>query len=102
MWLCFLTYGFFLQPAFLVAIFATKESKDVQNSNADNVKQAAKEASFDPQGSRKPSLVDALLLYLDRVNDLINRYIFVNDFNSGLFGKPFWIANMVSYIRFTF
>ncbi|KAB1207586.1 hypothetical protein CJ030_MR7G022888 [Morella rubra] len=60
------------QPAFLVAIFATKESKDVQNSNADNVKQAAKEASFDPQGSRKPSLVDALLLYLDRVNDLIN------------------------------
>ena len=73
---CILKYDFFLQPAFLVDVFAAKESTDVQCSNVDSVKQPANEASFGPQGSKKSSLVDALLHYVDRASDLINRYIF--------------------------
>lgn len=67
-----LTSAAHYQPAFLVDVFAAKESTDVQCSNVDSVKQPANEASFGPQGSKKSSLVDALLHYVDRASDLIN------------------------------
>lgn len=82
---CFLIYDFFLQPAFLVDVFGAKESTDVQDSNVDSLKQTAKEAGS--QGSKNSSLVDALLHYVDRANDLINKYKFCSLFNfySGFF-----------------
>lgn len=82
---CFLIYDFFLQPAFLVDVFGAKESTDVQDSNVDSLKQTSKEAGS--QGSKNSSLVDALLHYVDRANDLINKYIFCGLFNfySGFF-----------------
>ncbi|GMY05517.1 nucleoporin like [Fagus crenata] len=67
-----LTSAAHYQPAFLVDVFAAKESTDVQCSNVDSVKQPANEASFGPQGSKKSSLVDALLHYVDRASNLIN------------------------------
>jgi hypothetical protein len=96
-WHYFLRYGFFLQPAFLVAVFAAKESTDLQHSNANDVKQPTNEASFEPQGSKKSSLVDALLHHLDRTNDLINRYIVLKGFYSSFFVRLF-IVTMYCYI----
>ncbi|KAK3195082.1 hypothetical protein Dsin_026392 [Dipteronia sinensis] len=60
------------QPAFLIALFAIKESKDVQPSNGTDMKHPTKEASLVPQESKKSSLLDALLLYVERSDDLIN------------------------------
>ncbi|GLT69630.1 hypothetical protein SLA2020_417670 [Shorea laevis] len=63
---------FLFAACFLVAVFAAKESTDLQHSNANDVKQSANEAPFEPQGTKKSSLVDALLHHLDRTDDLIN------------------------------
>ncbi|KAL4616065.1 hypothetical protein ACB092_07G172100 [Castanea dentata] len=65
-----LTSAAHYQPAFLVDVFGAKESTDVQDSNVDSLKQTAKAAGS--QGSKNSSLVDALLHYVDRANDLIN------------------------------
>ncbi|KAK9987854.1 hypothetical protein SO802_028093 [Lithocarpus litseifolius] len=58
------------QPAFLVDLFAAKGSTDVQDSNVDSLKQPANEAGS--QGSKNSCLVDAVLHYVVRANDLIN------------------------------
>lgn len=63
-----------LQPALLIALFCKKENTDVQPSNGNGVKHPANEASSGLLGSKKSSLVDALLQYVERSSDLINRY----------------------------
>ncbi|KAJ0076745.1 hypothetical protein Patl1_36100 [Pistacia atlantica] len=60
------------QPALLIALFCTKENTDVQPSNGNGVKHPANEASSGLLGSKKSSLVDALLQYVERSDDLIN------------------------------
>ncbi|KAI9181025.1 hypothetical protein LWI28_010510 [Acer negundo] len=60
------------QPAFLIALFAIKEIKDFQPSNGTDMKHPTKEASLVPQESKKSSLLYALLLYVERSDDLIN------------------------------
>lgn len=61
------------------------------------MKQTAKEAGS--QGSKNSSLVDALLHYVDRANDLINKYIFCGLFNfySGFFFGLFYYYIVIFY-----
>ncbi|KAL5788807.1 hypothetical protein ACOSP7_005756 [Xanthoceras sorbifolium] len=65
-----LTSAAHYQPAFLIALLAIKE--DVQPSNRSDMNHPTTEASFAPQETKKSSLVDALLLYVERSDDLIN------------------------------
>lgn len=85
-WFCFLC-SFLLQPALLIALFCTKDNADVQPSNGNSVKHPANEASSGLLGSKKSSLVDALLQFVERSDDLINRY--------GLEGLLGWIVMSV-------
>ncbi|XWS67769.1 hypothetical protein CRYUN_Cryun04dG0033700 [Craigia yunnanensis] len=60
------------QPAFLVAIFDTKEDTDVQLANVGGVKQTTNEALSGSLGSETSSLVDAVLQFVERYDDVIN------------------------------
>lgn len=68
----FLTSTARYQPAFLVALFAGKEDKDVQLRNAVDLKQPRKEAFSDPLGHQKQSLMDSFRQYIERSADLID------------------------------
>lgn len=63
-----------MQPAFLIALFSTMESKDAPQSNGSGMKHPANEASLGLLGSKKSSVIDAILLYVERSDDLIKRY----------------------------
>lgn len=64
-----------LQPAYFVTIFTPKEDTEVQLSNANRLKQPPNEALNGPPGSKKSSLVDAFMQYVERCNDFINRFV---------------------------
>lgn len=66
--------AFLLQPAFLIALFSTKEKKDLPQSNDSGLKHPENEALIGPLESIKPNMIDAVLLYVGRSDDLINRY----------------------------
>ena len=63
-----------MQPAFLIAFFSTMESQDVPHSNDSGMKHSANEASSGLLGSKKSRVIDAILLYIQRSDDLIKRY----------------------------
>ncbi|GLT30700.1 hypothetical protein SLA2020_054910 [Shorea laevis] len=60
------------QPAFLVAIFSTKEDLDVQLTNAADLKQPRNGSSSGAPGVLKSGLMAAFLHYIERSDDLIN------------------------------
>lgn len=60
------------QPAFLVSIFATKDDTDVQLTNSKDVKRSTSEASLGPHRTKISSLVEGLLQFVGRSEDLIN------------------------------
>ncbi|XP_057965187.1 uncharacterized protein LOC131155793 [Malania oleifera] len=59
------------QPAFLAAIICGEVNMDVQSSNDSAVRPPTNDASFKPLESKKSSLLDSLVLYVERSNDLI-------------------------------
>ena len=61
-----------LQPAFVVAIFAPVDNNEDQLNTGD-AKLQSNETSLVPLVSKKSSLLDALMLYIERADDLINR-----------------------------
>ena len=63
-----------MQPAFLVAIFDTREDTVGQLANVGGVKQTTNEALSGLLGSETSSLVDAVLQFVERYDDVINRY----------------------------
>ncbi|XP_062101949.1 uncharacterized protein LOC133809570 isoform X2 [Humulus lupulus] len=63
------------QPAFFIAVFATKEFMDVQPSNAGDGKLPAIEVSSGPVESKSSSLVDAVLCYVVNSDSHINKNI---------------------------
>ncbi|XP_062019836.1 uncharacterized protein LOC133736387 isoform X1 [Rosa rugosa] len=60
------------QPAFLVAVLSTKVNEGVQLSNAGDMKLPTNEVLLRSSESEKASVVDAVLHYVRRSNDLIN------------------------------
>ncbi|GKV20984.1 hypothetical protein SLEP1_g31022 [Rubroshorea leprosula] len=67
-----LTSAAHYQPAFLVAIFSTKEDLDVQLTNAADLKQPRNGSSSGAPGVLKSGLMAAFLHYIERSDDLIN------------------------------
>lgn len=61
-----------MQPAFFVAVIASKENKDVQLNVAHCVKQQ-NEATIGSLGCKEANLMDVILKFIDQPNDLINR-----------------------------
>lgn len=78
----------FMQPAFLVSIFATKDDTDVQLTNSKDVKRSTSEASLGPHRTKISSLVEGLLQFVGRSEDLINRYVNL---------KLFWFLSFLYY-----
>ncbi|XP_022725660.1 uncharacterized protein LOC111282033 [Durio zibethinus] len=60
------------QPAFLFAIFDTKEDTDVQLANVGGVQHTTNETLSVSLGSETSSLVDAVLQFVERYDDVIN------------------------------
>jgi len=76
-----------LQPSFIVAIFAPEENtKD--HLSIGNAKLQKEETSPIHAVSRKPSLIDALVHYIERADDLIKRFKL---FNVYFFGGKEWL-----------
>ncbi|XVE48907.1 hypothetical protein DITRI_Ditri01bG0039400 [Diplodiscus trichospermus] len=77
------------QPAFFVAIFGTKEDIDVQQDNVGGAKQTTNEAFSGSLGSRTSNLVDAVLQFVERYDDVItsNPRVLLNVLN---FLKSLW------------
>lgn len=69
----FLIRHSFLQPSFIVAIFAPEENTEEHLSTGD-AKLQKNETSLLPTVSKKSSLVDALMYYIQRADDLIKRF----------------------------
>ena len=67
----------FIQPAFFVAVFATKENIDIQLSNAGGGKLSTIEVSSEPVESTSASLVDTILGYAVNSDSLINKYVLI-------------------------
>jgi nuclear pore complex protein Nup188 len=63
-----------LQPAYLLAIFSLKEDTEVQLSNGGGTKQAINELSNGSLCSKKSSLLDGLMQYVERSNEFIDRF----------------------------
>lgn len=84
-----LTSAAHYQPAFLIALFSTTERKDAPQSNGSGMKHPANEASLGLLGSKKSSVIDAILLYVERSDDLIksNPHVLLNVLN---FLKTLW------------
>ncbi|GAY66977.1 hypothetical protein CUMW_253080 [Citrus unshiu] len=66
-----LTSAAHYQPAFLIAFFSTTESEDVPQSNDSGMNRSANEASSGLLGSKKSGVINAILLYIERSDDLI-------------------------------
>lgn len=63
----------FLQPSFIIAIFALEENTEDHLSIGD-AKLQKKETSPTTVVSKRSSLVDALMHYIERADDLIKRF----------------------------
>lgn len=63
-----------LQPAYLLAIFSAKEDTEVHLSNAGGTKQPINEPSNGSMYSKKSSLLDELMQYVERSNEFIDRF----------------------------
>ncbi|XP_062082237.1 uncharacterized protein LOC133788686 isoform X2 [Humulus lupulus] len=74
------------QPAFFIAVFATKEFMDIQPGNAGDGKLPAIEVSSGPVESKSSSLVDAVLCYV------------VNS-DSHIKNKPFVLLNVLNFLK---
>ncbi|XVF00933.1 hypothetical protein REPUB_Repub04eG0044900 [Reevesia pubescens] len=74
------------QPAFLVAIFDKKEDTDVQLANVGGVKQTTNEALSGSLGSETSSLVDAVLQFVERSDNMIN-------------SNPFILLNVLTFLK---
>ena len=68
-----------MQPAFLIAIFASEENNNDHLSVIGDVKQQKTESSLVPQDSKKSCLLDALMHYIEKADDLIKRYTFLEE-----------------------
>ncbi|KAK9177329.1 hypothetical protein WN944_029350 [Citrus x changshan-huyou] len=62
-----LTSAAHYQPAFLIAFFSTTESEDVPQSNDSGMNRSANEASSGLLGSKKSGVINAILLYIERL-----------------------------------
>ncbi|KAL9414647.1 hypothetical protein AB3S75_043000 [Citrus x aurantiifolia] len=84
-----LTSAAHYQPAFLIAFFSTTESEDVPQSNDSGMNRSANEASSGLLGSKKSRVINAILLYIERSDDLIksNPRVLLNVFH---FLKALW------------
>ncbi|KAJ6671502.1 NUCLEOPORIN NUP188-like protein [Salix viminalis] len=60
------------QPAYLLAIFSVKEDTEVHLSNAGGTKQPINEPSNGSMYSKKSSLLDELMQYVERSNEFID------------------------------
>ncbi|XP_071723037.1 uncharacterized protein [Rutidosis leptorrhynchoides] len=60
------------QPAFVFALFASKESAETQQINGASENQPEIGASLESSMSKKPKLVDAVLDHIKKSNELIN------------------------------
>ncbi|KAJ6692836.1 NUCLEOPORIN NUP188-like protein [Salix purpurea] len=67
-----LTYAARFQPAYLLAIFSVKEDTEVHLSNAGGTKQPINEPSNGSMYSKKSSLLDELMQYVERSNEFID------------------------------
>ncbi|KAJ6346155.1 hypothetical protein OIU78_008727 [Salix suchowensis] len=67
-----LTYAARFQPAYLLAIFSVKEDTEVHLSNAGGTKQPINEPSNGSMYSKKSSLIDELMQYVERSNEFID------------------------------
>lgn len=92
--------GFSIQPAFLVAVLSTKVNKDVQPSNAGDVKLPTSEVLLRSSESEKASVVDAVLHHVRRSNDLVNRYVVMKDPSCGLFSSSLSFHNFLAVLNF--
>ncbi|PPS17819.1 hypothetical protein GOBAR_AA02740 [Gossypium barbadense] len=77
------------QPAFLLAIFDTKEDTAVQLANIGGVKQTTNEPLSGSLGSETCSLVNAILQFVESSNDVINSNPCVL-LNALIFLKALW------------
>lgn len=68
---------FSIQPAFFVAVFASKAYMDVQLSNGEEAKLPTIENSSGPVESKTTNPIDTLLSYVADSDGLIDRYIFL-------------------------
>ena len=68
---------FSIQPAYFVAVFASKECMDVQQSNGEGAKLPTIENSSGPVESKTANPIDTLLSYVADSDGLIDRYIFL-------------------------
>ncbi|XAR59056.1 hypothetical protein NMG60_11014687 [Bertholletia excelsa] len=73
------------QPAFFVAVIASKENKDVQLNVAHGVKQQ-NEATIGSLGYKEANLMDVILKFIDQPNDLIN-------------SNPRMLLNVLNFIK---
>ncbi|XP_011046730.1 PREDICTED: uncharacterized protein LOC105141252 isoform X1 [Populus euphratica] len=67
-----LTYAARYQPAYLLAIFSLKEDTEVQLSNGGGTKQPINELSNGSLCSKKSSLLNGLMQYVERSNEFID------------------------------
>lgn len=67
-----LTYAARSQPAYLLAIFPLKEDTEIQLSNGGGTKQPINELSNGSLCSKKSSLLDGLMQYVERSNEFID------------------------------
>jgi nuclear pore complex protein Nup188 len=74
----------FLQPSFIVAILALGEDNEDRSSIV-GAKLQRNETSVVPLVSKGSSLVDALINYIERADDLIKRYNLEGFCRRGLF-----------------
>lgn len=69
-----LTNDFLVQPAFFVTLYAGNDNLDLQPRNSDDVKFPTNKSSSVPAESKKRSLLDSLICFLIKSDDLIIRY----------------------------
>uniref|UniRef100_A0A5B6ZZV4 Nucleoporin NUP188 n=1 Tax=Davidia involucrata TaxID=16924 RepID=A0A5B6ZZV4_DAVIN len=97
-----LTSAALYQPAFLVAVIAARENTNVQLSNDDGVKQP-NEAAFGLIWSKEVNLIDALLQYVGRSEDLIksNPHMLLNVLNclKALWQGPGQFTNILDRLK---
>lgn len=92
--------GFSKQPAFLVAVLSTKVNKDVQPSNAGDVKLPTNEVLLRSSESEMASVVDAVLHHVRRSNDLVNRYVVMKGPSCGLFSSSLSFHTFLAVLNF--
>ncbi|XP_010555238.1 PREDICTED: uncharacterized protein LOC104824773 isoform X2 [Tarenaya hassleriana] len=91
------------QPAFLVAVLASKDDSDVQAADVGNLKQSKQEASSRLEQACKSCILDTILSYVERADDVFNSntgiLLSLLDFLKALWQEAGQYANMLEPLK---